>query len=305
MKLMKIKNIKKIDKKVKYEIEVKDNHNYFANGILKHNCRCIAICNNDAEWSFWSRQGKKIEVLDNLVPSLKNAFKGLKNVVLDGELCIVDNNGDENFTDVMKEIRRKDHTIAKPLYKIFDFLTTDEFYSKESKRTLLERHKDLSKYLIGKVGNIENLKQVEFNEESFADLQKQSAAGNWEGLMLRKDTTYKGKRSNDILKFKKFFDAEYEIIDVELGEMTFPVPGQGVEKFNALRSVKIKHKDCIVSVGSGFSKEQRIKYFNTPNELVGQTITVGYFEETKNQNGGYSLRFPTVKYIHGTEGRSF
>ena len=35
--------------------------------------------------------------------------------------------------------------------------------------------------------------------------------------------------------------------------------------------------------------------------IVGKTITVQYFEETKNQEGGISLRFPTVKHIYETK----
>ena len=53
-----------------------------------------------------------------------------------------------------------------------------------------------------------------------------------------------------------------------------------------------------VAVGSGFNQEERIKYQANPEELIGKTITVQYFEETKNQNGGLSLRFPTVKHIY-------
>ena len=33
--------------------------------------------------------------------------------------------------------------------------------------------------------------------------------------------------------------------------------------------------------------------------IVGKIITVQYFEETKNDKGGISLRFPTVKIVHG------
>jgi hypothetical protein len=37
--------------------------------------------------------------------------------------------------------------------------------------------------------------------------------------------------------------------------------------------------------------------------IVGKTITVQYFEETKNDKGGISLRFPTVKtYRKGDDG---
>jgi DNA ligase-1 len=35
--------------------------------------------------------------------------------------------------------------------------------------------------------------------------------------------------------------------------------------------------------------------------IVGKIITVQYFEETKNQDGGISLRFPTVKVVHGDQ----
>ena len=35
--------------------------------------------------------------------------------------------------------------------------------------------------------------------------------------------------------------------------------------------------------------------------IIGKIITVQYFEETKNDKGGISLRFPTVKHIHGSK----
>jgi DNA ligase-1 len=33
--------------------------------------------------------------------------------------------------------------------------------------------------------------------------------------------------------------------------------------------------------------------------IVGKIATIQYFEETKNDKGGISLRFPTVKVVHG------
>ena len=35
--------------------------------------------------------------------------------------------------------------------------------------------------------------------------------------------------------------------------------------------------------------------------IVGKTITVQYFEETSNDRGCISLRFPTVKHIYDNE----
>ena len=68
-----------------------------------------------------------------------------------------------------------------------------------------------------------------------------------------------------------------------------------------LSNVIIEHKGNKVSVGSGFSLEEREYLKLNPNEILGKVITVKYFEETKNQSGNYSLRFPTVKVIHGNK----
>ena len=64
-----------------------------------------------------------------------------------------------------------------------------------------------------------------------------------------------------------------------------------------LSQVWIEHKGYKVKVGSGWSHEQRLQYKD--GSIVGKIITVQYFEETKNQEGGISLRFPTVKHVHG------
>ena len=34
----------------------------------------------------------------------------------------------------------------------------------------------------------------------------------WEGFMVRKDVAYEGKRSKNLQKVKKFYDAEYEVV---------------------------------------------------------------------------------------------
>ena len=54
-----------------------------------------------------------------------------------------------------------------------------------------------------------------------------------------------------------------------------------------------------VGVGSGWSDEERIKYLEHPEELIGQIITVQFFEHTKDQFGKPSLRFPVKKALHG------
>ena len=49
--------------------------------------------------------------------------------------------------------------------------------------------------------------------------------------------------------------------------------------------------------GSGFSDEERVKYFNNPELLIGKIVTIGYFEISKNEQNTYGFRFPTWKGI--------
>ena len=121
----------------------------------------------------------------------------------------------------------------------------------------------------------------------------------YEGVMLRKNVGYEGKRSKNLLKCKKFFDAEYEVLDVDFDTHRIIRDGKEVKE-RMLSQVWIEHKGYRVAVGSGWNQAQRLWYAsNYMNEsIVGKTITVQYFEETKNQEGGISLRFPTVKHVY-------
>jgi len=263
--------------------------------------RCLAIVDENGKCNFYSRQGKTfdtLEVLKNEIESL-NLF----NVVFDGEICIVDDNGVEDFQGIMKEIKRKDHTIKNPKYKVFDYLTLEEFDNQVSKRTLSDRlttfnmiySEFVSFYCPYSIDKLEQWKVK--SEEHFQELAELATKNNWEGLILRKDCEYKGKRSNDLLKVKKFFDEEYIVKSIESAVHRVIVDGLEVEE-EMLSNVVIEHKGCDVGVGSGFDQAERRMYFKNPERIIDKTITVQYFEETLNQDGCHSLRFPVVKHIY-------
>ena len=275
-----------------------DTQTWFASHKLD-GVRCLAIVDENGTCNFFSRQGKTFDTLD----TLKNEIEGLnlRNIVFDGEVCVVDENGAEDFQGIMKEIKRKDHTIENPKYKIFDYLMLEEFDTQVSKRSLSDR--------LGKFNMVYNTFNKQLNcidlleqwkvesEEHFQELAELATKNNWEGLILRKDCEYKGKRSNDLLKVKKFFDEEYVVKSIETSTHRIIVDGLEVEE-EMLSNVVIEHKGCDVGVGSGFNQEERRLYFNNPELIIGKTITVQYFEETLNQDGCHSLRFPVVKHIY-------
>jgi DNA ligase-1 len=264
--------------------------------------RCIAIVDANGNSTFYSRTGKNFDTLDVVGGGIKAL--GLTNVVLDGELCLVDEDGNEDFQGVMKELRKKDHTIPNPSYKIFDMITHDEFYSQkgEHNRPFGIRLKNLTEIMKkNECPCLTLLEQSLVKDEThFQDMVKESSQNGWEGLMLRSDAPYKGKRSKDLLKYKAFSDDEYEVLDTEMGPFRYVKNGAECEE-TMLSCVMIQHKGHTVRVGSGFSIDQRQDFYKDPKKILGKIITVQYFEETENEKGGISLRFPTFKILHGED----
>ena len=129
-------------------------------------------------------------------------------------------------------------------------------------------------------------------------MKAQVTSLNWEGLMVRRDAPYESGRSKNLLKIKIFHDAEYKVIESIMGSQRVIVDEREVEEI-MLSAVIIEHKGNRVQVGSGFSINERREYFKNPEKIVGKVITVQYFEETVDQSGNNSLRFPVFKGNHG------
>ena len=257
--------------------------------------RCLVFVDEFGETEVRSRSGKKISTLYNLEQLVKDT--GVTSAVFDGEICKVGEEDNENFQDIMKEINRKNHQITEFTYFIFDLLTSDEFYEGSSIRTLSTRFKQL-KDVVRKSKKFRYLPQGLIKSEDHFHMIQTKVPDSWEGLMLRKDAPYKGKRSKDIYKVKKFFDAEYQVIDIATGPFRYVKEGVEVEE-DMLSAVIVEHKGNRVNVGSGFTIDQRKHFYDYPANIIDKTITVQYFEESQSQNGDYSLRFPVVKHVHG------
>jgi DNA ligase-1 len=263
--------------------------------------RCIGIVDSNGDTTFYSRTGKEFDTLAIVRSGIKAL--GVTNVVFDGELCLVDDDGNEDFQGVMKQLKKKDHTIPNPSYKIFDMISHDEFYSKkgEKNKTYTHRYNNLREVMRNNTCACLSVLGQELikDDDHFAEWTGKAKEYGWEGLMLRADEPYKGKRSKDLLKFKNFFDDEYEVIDVEMGPFRYVKDGAECEE-TMLSCVMINHKGYTVRVGSGFTIDQRQEFYQDPNKILGKIITVQYFSESENQDGGLSLRFPTFKFLHGS-----
>lgn len=259
--------------------------------------RCIVLIDEGGVVKIYSRSGKEFLTLDVLKKEIESF--GLTNIVFDGEVCIVDEDGNENFQAILKDYNRKNYTIPNPRYKIFDVIDLDDFFNKTGTMLFSQRNIVLNKLLKDYNGNVlDVVPQWRITSgEHLIELTNKAKEDGWEGIMIRKDVVYEGKRSNNMLKCKAFFDAEYIVTGIETGPFRVIVNGVEVTE-DVVRNVSIEHKGFKVDVGSGFSIEQRRHYKEHPEDIIGKQITVQYFEETANQRGEISLRFPVVKAVY-------
>lgn len=251
--------------------------------------------------AFETREGKDIATLGAIAEQLSG--KG-GSFVIDGELCSLDQNGNEDFKSILKVFRKKDYTIPNPTIKAFDYLTPEEFNSGTSKKKYTERLEELNQLI--KACKIEGILPIEYerltSKEVFDKWQAKARACGWEGLILRKDVPYKNGRISELLKVKEFASEDYIVEDIEIGKMDFIDEAKGIEEEKeCVKSLKIRHKGNVVSVGVGFDKEQRLIWKNDPTLIIGKKIEVSYFQETSNYEGTISLRFPTFKCVRDYE----
>lgn len=217
----------------------------------------------------------------------------------DGEILPSNTEGlssKEQYKAVSKLLRtkgKKDPYAIK--YHIFDMIKNEEFDEEESISDYNTRRIMLDKFVeelecqevVPVIKNID-LSKEEDNLELSIMLKKALAEGR-EGLMLNKhNATYNHKRSRAIFKMKGILSCDILCKGMEEGT------GKNVGKLGA---IVCDYKGYELRVGSGFSDEQREYYWNNRGEIIGKVVEIEYTEETENQDGGKSLRFPRYKGV--------
>ena len=245
-----------------------------------------------------SRQGKEFKGLDHILADINKL--SFKDMFFNGELIRKNTDNlpdDENFQIGTGIINSDDTNKTCIKFVIYEMFPKEEFLKGESKLTYKQRRKEYLDPLTKEISDLglENIEVVpivyEGTDKSKIDelLEKADSLG-WEGLMLNKDTKWKNKRNNGILKVKSFKHADILCTDV--------IEGDGKYK-GTLGLIKCDYKGYDLGVGSGFTDEQRHYYWKHRDEIVGKIVQIKYKGETKNKQGGLSVQFPifqTVRY---------
>ena len=203
-----------------------------------------------------SRQG-------NIFNSPKWFTKNFPTTPLDGELWI----GREKFelvSGIVRQIKASDQDWQKITFMIFDLPTSKEKFTVRITQMQNIVKKTNSPYLqMIPQQHISNKVQLQALLENI--LRK-----GGEGLMIHKGSAYyQTKRSNDLMKLKKYQDAEAIVLKY--------FPGKGRNK-GRLGAILVKTPEGLIfKIGSGFSDSERE---NPP--AIGSTITYQYIGKTKN-----------------------
>ena len=252
--------------------------------------RCSALIGEQI--TFLTRQGKEIEGLNQIAQALSEM--NLKGYMIDGELLRINRDGlssDENFKETTSIVNSKSDNKTGLEFVIFDMVSLNDYRKQENNETYEVRQARLNEMIIpndyirlvpsyGKTNDVNRVYEI-LNEVTSQDE---------EGLMLNLVSgVYRfGKRSSELLKVKAMHTCDLKCIDVQEGEGKYA---------NTLGRILCLYKGHILKVGSGFSDEQREYYWKHKDKIKMHIVEVQYFEESNNEQGGLSLRFPVFKRI--------
>ena len=243
-----------------------------------------------------SRQGKIINGLQHIIEQLnKTSFNGY---YFNGELVRknIDNisNG-ENFRETTSIVNSDDTDKSCIDFVVFDLLPVEEFNEGKSKLKYKDRLKQLKQLdKEAKELGLSNLSipKIYYEGEDISNIDyylEQATKEDKEGLMYIKNNQWKNKRHSGILKVKKFLNADCEIIGYEEG--TGRLEGK-------LGAFVIDYKGNKVNVGSGYTDDERIQFWQHRDDYIGRILQVKFKEQTKDKKTGLvSIQFPIYQCI--------
>ena len=254
--------------------------------------RAVVEVNNGKVISIKTRKGKTIDGLTELSNDIEaNINSSLGHFVFDGELLLEDPENKwtsgERFQRTGQMISTDGECVGMGFH-IFDALPFNEFQGGVSKENYITRRKNyLETFVSGKlvrtvpVLGTSDIKGI----PAWSDYATERG---FEGVMLNDpNAKYETKRTKGLLKVKKMHTADLQVVGFE----------EAIDGKNrgSLKSLIIQlDENNTFNVSSGLTEEQREDIWNNPEKYLGKIVEIKYFEETTNQQGGRSLRFPVI-----------
>ena len=222
--------------------------------------RCVGIPGK----GLFSRLRKTIPHMEHIIAELNRLPPDL---ILDGELYT----NELTFQEIVGLVKRETLKVGdlekqqKIKYHVYDLIQGDSY---EQRHCLLQA-------LFASFSFQHLILVPTFHCGSEAEMKEQHArfvADGYEGIMLRNPAgVYKNVRSVDLLKYKEFFDDEYEVVGFKEGE--------GAEKGCVLWTCKTE-KGATFHCRPRGTREDRAELFQKGAAYIGKKLTVRFQELT-------------------------
>lgn len=254
--------------------------------------RAVVEVKDGSVMSIKTRKGKTIDGLSELINDIEMVVdKSLGHMIFDGELLLIDNENQYTSGERFQktgQILSSDGESYGIGYNIFDALPYSEFQAGKSSLPYIKRRGlYLETFVPGSLVKVVPVLGTA-GKSTIPSWSDFATSKGYEGVMLNDpEAHYETKRTKGLLKVKKMHTADLLVVGFE----------EAIDGKNrgGLKSIIVRLDDeNTFNVSSGLTDELREDIWNNQDKYLGKIIEIKYFEETKNKDGGRSLRFPVV-----------
>ena len=229
------------------------------------------IVKRDGRVVVFSRNGNTMTKLDK---HFEAALSSVDNIVIDGELTVVDSDGKLLDRKTGNGILNKtvvetvsDEEVSRVVFTAWDLIDVCDFDKGIDKRTGVERLARLRAIPANPLFEVVQTFEIA-NLEEAQELFKEQLAKGEEGIILKNnDHPWEDKRSKQCVKMK-------EVIEMDLKITGF---AEGTGKASGMTgAIQVENKDGSIktNVGTGLDDATRKDIWARQEELIGTIITV-------------------------------
>jgi DNA ligase-1 len=262
--------------------------------------RVITIVRPDGRVDQFSRNGKELVNFEHVKQQISTVAAGFSEpMVMDGEIM------SSSFQDLMRQVHRKsDVKAGDAVLNLFDILPLADFERGTCALGQEKRSQFLQDWYGAHADSLPNVSVLEQEmvdldspdgQARFREINQLAIDGGYEGIMIKDpNASYECKRTVSWLKLKPYIEVSLTAVAVEEGT------GKNVGRMGAvLFEGQDLGKTITVSVGGGWSDDDRERIWQVRDQVAGQVGEIRADAVTQNQDGTYSLRFPRFKIWRG------
>jgi DNA ligase-1 len=203
-------------------------------------------------------------------------------MIFDGEVIA------GSFNDTVSNVRKKSVQAANSELFIFHYALYEDFLADNDTRTMGQIKSEMQK-IKTEIDEDSPIKIHPYyfanSEEEILQMYAKVREKNGEGIIVKaRDSKYTNRRNHAWMKVKNNSTIDVKVVDWE----------EGTGEIKGMLGALVVDVDGVkVNVGSGFSRQQRMDFWDNIEDLEDQLVEVSYHEKTP----AGSLRHPVFESV--------